>query len=112
MKNTIEKILDDYSNELKYDDLYNLFKCLQPNDNHVNELMKRAYNQALEDVKEEERNNGEAIYDPKSFEEAVEPLMKWMSENQHPHTTAIVTNTRAELVEGIQCHLNHDFIVD
>lgn len=52
MKNTLEKILDDYSNELKYDDLYNLFKCLQPNDNHVNELMKRAYNQALEDVKE------------------------------------------------------------
>lgn len=78
----------------------------------VIEAMKRAYNQALEDVKEEERNNGEAIYDPKSFEEAVEPLMKWMSENQHPHTTAIVTNTRAELVEGIQCHLNNDFIVD
>ena len=49
---------------------------------------------------------------PKTFEDAVEPLMKWMSENQHPHTTVIVTGTRAELVEGIQCHLNDEFIVD
>lgn len=49
---------------------------------------------------------------PKTFEEAVEPLMKWMSENQHPHTTVIVTGTRAELVEGLQCHLTNEFIVD
>jgi hypothetical protein len=49
---------------------------------------------------------------PKTFEEAVEPLIKWMSENQHPHTTVIVTGTRAELVEGLQCHLTDEFIVD
>lgn len=49
---------------------------------------------------------------PKTFEEAVEPLMKWMSENQHPHTTVIVTGIRAELVEGLQCHLTDEFIVD
>lgn len=49
---------------------------------------------------------------PKTFEEAVEPLMKWMSENQHPHTTVIVTGTRAELVEGLQCHFTDEFIVD
>ena len=54
----------------------------------------------------------DAIEDPKTFEEAVEPLMKWMSENQHPHTTVIVTGTRAELVEGLQCHLTDEFIVD
>ena len=54
----------------------------------------------------------DAIEDPKTFEEAVEPLMKWMSENQHPHTTAIVTGTIAELVEGLQCHLTDKFIVD
>lgn len=53
-----------------------------------------------------------AIEDPKTFEEAVEPLMKWMSENQHPHTTVIVTGTRAELVEGLQCHSTDEFIVD
>lgn len=52
------------------------------------------------------------IYEAKEFEEAVEPLMKWMSENQHPHTTVIVTGTRAELVEGLQCHLTDEFIVD
>ncbi len=36
---------------------------------------------------------------PKTFEEAVEPLMKWMSENQPPHTTVIVTGTRVLLRE-------------
>ena len=53
-----------------------------------------------------------AIEDAKTFEEAVEPLMKWMAENTHPHATAIVTSSRAELVEGLQCHLNDEFIVD
>ncbi len=49
---------------------------------------------------------------PKTFEDAVEPLMKWLCENQHPHTTVIVTNNRAELVEGLQCHITDEFIVD
>ncbi len=48
----------------------------------------------------------------KAFEKAVEPLMKWLCENQHPHTTVIVTSNRAELVEGLQCHLTDKFIVD
>ena len=48
----------------------------------------------------------------KTFEEAVEPLMKWISENQHPHTTVIVTGTTAELFEGVQSHLTDEFIVD
>jgi len=54
----------------------------------------------------------ESIEDAKTFEEAVVPLMKWLSENMHPHATVIVTGTRAELVEGLQCYLNDKFIVD
>lgn len=49
---------------------------------------------------------------PKTFEDAVEPLMKWLCENQHPHTTIIVTSNRAELVEGLKCHNTDEFIVD
>jgi hypothetical protein len=49
---------------------------------------------------------------PKTFEEAAEPIMKWMCENQHPHTTVILTGTSAELVEGLQSHLTNKFIVD
>jgi hypothetical protein len=44
-------------------------------------------------MNEQERN---------SFEEAARPLIKWMAENVHPHHTAIVTATGAELLEG-QC---------
>lgn len=47
-----------------------------------------------------------------TFEESVKPLMKWLCENTHPHTTVIVTGNTAELVEGIQFIKNDEFIVD
>lgn len=34
------------------------------------------------------------------FSEAAKPLIKWLAENVHPHHTAIVTATHAELLEG------------
>lgn len=66
----------------------------------------------LQDIENHLDKMNTRIKESKTFEEAVEPLMKWMCENQHPHTTVIVTGTRAELVEGLQCHLNDKFIVD
>jgi len=47
-----------------------------------------------------------------TFEQAVKPLMKWLSENTHPHTTAIVTGNLAELVEGMESVKTDEFIVD
>lgn len=46
------------------------------------------------------------------FEEAVKPLMKWLCENTHPHTKAIVTGNLAELVEGVENVHTNEFIVD
>jgi hypothetical protein len=40
--------------------------------------------------------------DDKDFETAVRPLIKWMAENQHPHTKIIITSTGAELLEGVK----------
>lgn len=37
-----------------------------------------------------------------AFEDAAKPLIKWLCENHHPHVTAIVTCTNAELLEGIK----------
>lgn len=54
----------------------------------------------------------ELIKEDGSFENAVEPLMKWMGKNSHPHTTTIVTVDRAELVEGLRCHLSDKYILD
>jgi hypothetical protein len=34
------------------------------------------------------------------FREASLPLIKWLAENVHPHHTAIVTGTGAELLQG------------
>lgn len=48
----------------------------------------------------------------KTFEDAVKPLMKWLCENTHPHTTAIVTGNLAELVEGVENVHTNEFIVD
>ncbi len=47
-----------------------------------------------------------------TFEEAVKPLMKWLCENTNPHTTAIVTGTTAELVEGVQVVNTEEFLID
>ena len=47
-----------------------------------------------------------------TFEEAVKPLMKWLSENKNPHTTAIVTSNVAELVEGVEVVNTDEFLID
>jgi len=47
-----------------------------------------------------------------TFKEAVKPLMKWLCENTHPHTKAIVTGNLAELVEGVENVHTNEFIVD
>jgi hypothetical protein len=53
-----------------------------------------------------------SLFTINTFQEAVEPLMKWLCENQNQHTTVIVTWNRAELVQRLQIHLNDDSIVD
>lgn len=46
------------------------------------------------------------------FENAVRPLIKWMSETQHPHTTLIINSTSAELVEGIKVIETTEYLKD
>jgi hypothetical protein len=51
--------------------------------------------------------------EPKTFDEAARPLMKWLCENHHPHITAIVTGTSNELLEGLESNPDvFDYIVD
>ncbi|MDU3912034.1 hypothetical protein [Kluyvera ascorbata] len=47
-----------------------------------------------------------------SFEQAAEPLIKWLAENVHPHHTVIVTSTDAELLQSEKSHLTDKFLVD
>ena len=35
------------------------------------------------------------------FESAARPLIEWLKKKLHPHVTAIVTSTEAELLEGV-----------
>ena len=46
------------------------------------------------------------------FENISEIIIKWMAENQHPHTMAEIDSTRAILWEGKQAHNNDGFLVD
>ncbi|HDL7414201.1 TPA: hypothetical protein PXN46_001255 [Yersinia enterocolitica] len=48
----------------------------------------------------------------KSFEEAAKPLIKWLAENVHPHHSAVVSSTRAELLEGKISIPTMEFIKD
>lgn len=91
--------------------------------NILDEISDNLLEKAIYDENDENFENGKVLFSDiqeelvkhridNTYENAVKPLMKWMSENQHPHTTAIVTGTRAELVEGLQCHVTDKFIVD
>lgn len=44
--------------------------------------------------------------------EAAKPLMKWMSENVHPHVTAHVSSWTLLLVEGIATGQTEEFLKD
>ncbi|MGQ6297114.1 hypothetical protein ACUNGJ_00845 [Serratia sp. IR-2025] len=47
-----------------------------------------------------------------SFEEAAKPLIKWLAENVHPHHTAIVDQSTAELLMGLQRVATQEFVKD
>lgn len=52
-------------------------------------------------------------YDGKAnFEQVALPVIKYLAENHHPHTTAIFTSNRAEILEGIKSIVNDDYIPD
>lgn len=58
-------------------------------------------------------NNPELkISNQDEFEKAVRPLIKYLAENHHPHTTVIVSNTGAEILEGIRSVKIEDYLVD
>lgn len=46
------------------------------------------------------------------FIEIVKPVIKWMAENQHPHTKLIIDSKSAELLEGILISETIEFIKD
>ncbi len=45
------------------------------------------------------------------FVEISEIMIKWMAENEHPHTMAEIDSTKAILWEGKSCHINKKFII-
>ncbi len=49
---------------------------------------------------------------PPGFEEAARPLMKWLADNLHPHHTAIVDQSSAELMVGLQRTVTLEYIRD
>lgn len=46
------------------------------------------------------------------FREIVKPLIKFMNDNCHPHVTTVVSNTRAELSEGITAFVTKEYLKD
>lgn len=46
------------------------------------------------------------------FKDAVSFTMKWVSENEHPHTMVEIESNKAVLWEGKKVHLDDKYIVD
>lgn len=43
-----------------------------------------------------------SINEPKDFDSASRVMIKYLAENHHPHTTAIITSTGCEILEGVK----------
>ena len=48
----------------------------------------------------------------KSFKVAVEPVIKWLCDNAHPHAKIIIDCTSAEFVEGLMCVVTDKHVRD
>lgn len=48
----------------------------------------------------------------KDFEEVARPVIKWLNDNCHPHTTVLIEPTRAEVVEGVCAVNTNDYVRD
>jgi hypothetical protein len=46
------------------------------------------------------------------LESLARPLMKYLAENHHPHTTIILNQNSCELVESLTKYLTDEFLVD
>lgn len=46
------------------------------------------------------------------FEDLVRPVIKFLNERGHPHMTVVITQTDAELLEGIKKVSTKDYIKD
>ena len=46
------------------------------------------------------------------FEAVARPLIKYLAENYHPHTMAIVESDKALLFEGLKTVVTDDYLLD
>lgn len=46
------------------------------------------------------------------FEKLARAMMKWLAENQHPHTHIVITANTAELSEGVFAIATDEYLVD
>jgi len=52
------------------------------------------------------------MYDKKSFEKVVEPVIKWLNDQCNPHSSIEITSQSAELRSGELSFITHKFIKD
>ena len=48
----------------------------------------------------------------KAFAAAAEPLIEWVAQNCHPHTSVVLDANSAELLEGVAAHRTDKFLRD
>jgi hypothetical protein len=78
---------------------------------HYEEKVVNKHNE--EDVASNDTTENEYLKKKEKFIEAARPLMKYLCENHHPHTSVIVNPTFAELSVGeMVTHKINDYLLD
>lgn len=91
--------------------------------NVLDEINDNLLEKAIYEENDENFENGKVLFSEiqkelekhrigNTYENAVKPLMKWLAENCHPHTKAIVESNLSELVEGVKSFNTDEFLVD
>jgi len=48
----------------------------------------------------------------KDFEAITRPVIEWLNNNCHPHVSALIDPTGAELLEGVCAYQTNDYVRD
>ena len=77
-----------------------------PDSVSVQQALLQVWNEVAQEINQVQKQNKEnemvlTKEQYKQLEEVTKPVIEWLDNNFHPHTSIVITNTYAELIEGI-----------
>ena len=80
---------------------------------HLTHEQQMQFEGLFQQAMDMEQKNNQNLKDVEPFENVARPVIKYLCENHHPNTTIIITQTNAEVLEGVKTiGTIKDYIID